>query len=81
MILFQSLKDCISALPGQRAVDTAIDSIHAASAALERGEFPVSDKPYGQLQAELNTAAASVSDASTEVVSAVRSPQHLERYV
>ncbi|XP_054280659.1 talin-2 isoform X2 [Macrosteles quadrilineatus] len=75
----QSLKDCISALPGQRAVDTAIDSIHAASAALERGEFPVSDKPYGQLQAELNTAAASVSDASTEVVSAVRSPQHLER--
>lgn len=79
LCLVQSLNDCISVLPGQRAVDNAIDSIHAASAALERQEFPASDKPYGQLQAELNSAAAGLSDASTEVVSSVRSPQHLEK--
>ncbi|XP_046684218.1 talin-1 isoform X2 [Homalodisca vitripennis] len=75
----QSLNDCISVLPGQRAVDAAIDTIHAASAALDRSDFPPSDKPYGQLQAELNSAAAGLSDASTEVVSSVRSPQHLEK--
>lgn len=75
----QSLNDCISVLPGQRAVDTALDSIHAASAMLDTAEFPVTDKPYGQLQAELNTAAAGLSDASTEVVSSVRSPHHLEK--
>lgn len=73
------MNDCISVLPGQRAVDSAINNIHAASAALDRSSFPVTDKPYGQLQAELNSAAAGLSDASTEVVSSVRSTQHLEK--
>jgi len=75
----QSLNDCISVLPSQRAVDAAIDSIQAASAALDRQDFPLSDKPYGQLQAELNSAAAGLTDASTEVVSSVRSSHHLEK--
>lgn len=74
----QALNDCVNTLPGQRAVDAALNSISEATAVLDSGEFPVTDKSYGQLQQELNTAAAGLNEASTQVVSAVRSPAHLE---
>uniref|UniRef100_A0A1B6BY27 FERM domain-containing protein n=1 Tax=Clastoptera arizonana TaxID=38151 RepID=A0A1B6BY27_9HEMI len=74
----KSLNDCMNTMPGQRVVDAALHSISEASEYLEKENFPHTDKTYGQLQAELNTAAASLSDASTRVVSAVRSPAQLE---
>lgn len=77
--MFQALNDCVSTLPGQRAVDAALNSISEATAVLDSGEFPLTDKSYGQLQQELNTAAAGLNEASTQVVSAVRSPAHLEK--
>lgn len=65
-------------MPGQRVVDAALNSINQATELLDKEDFPHTDKTYGQLQAELNTAAAGLSDASTQVVSAVRSPANLE---
>ncbi|XP_075218972.1 talin_middle and talin-RS domain-containing protein rhea isoform X1 [Lycorma delicatula] len=73
----QALNDCVSCLPGQRDVDDAISTITTASAALESGRFPQSDKPYSQLQTELNSAAAGLNDASSGVVTSVGSPNKL----
>ncbi|KAK7790683.1 hypothetical protein R5R35_008203 [Gryllus longicercus] len=73
----QALNACVGCLPGQRAVDEALHTISDASQAIDHQEFPVSNKSYGQLQQELNTAAASLNDASAEVVSSVRSPAEL----
>ncbi|KAJ9593984.1 hypothetical protein L9F63_014625, partial [Diploptera punctata] len=73
----QALNKCVGCLPGQKDVDEAIHSITDVSQILDRGEFPHTNKSYGQLQQELNSAAASLNDASAEVVSSVRSPTQL----
>ncbi|XP_049847483.1 talin-1 isoform X1 [Schistocerca gregaria] len=73
----QSLSKCVGCLPGQKDVDEAIHSITDASMILEKGEFPVTNKSYGQLQQELNSAAANLNDASAEVVQSVHSPAQL----
>ncbi|PNF41180.1 Talin-1 [Cryptotermes secundus] len=73
----QALNKCVGCLPGQKDVDEAIHSITDASQILDRGEFPHSNKSYGQLQQELNSAAANLNDASADVVSSVRSPTQL----
>ncbi|XP_046398722.1 talin-1 isoform X1 [Ischnura elegans] len=73
----QSLSRCVGCLPGQKDVDEAINSIANASEVLNLGEFPHTNKPYSQLQQELNSAAAGLNDASSEVVASVRSPVKL----
>ncbi|XP_015512363.2 talin-1 isoform X1 [Neodiprion lecontei] len=73
----QSLNKCVSCLPGQRDVDDAIRSIDDMSQVLNMNEFPQTNKSYGQLQQNLNTAAADLNDASSNVVSSIRSPVQL----
>ncbi|PSN52989.1 Talin-1 [Blattella germanica] len=73
----QALNKCVGCLPGQKDVDDAIHTISDVSQILDRGEFPQTNKSYGQLQQELNSAAAHLNDASAEVVSSVRSPAQL----
>ncbi|XP_035720068.1 talin-1-like isoform X2 [Vespa mandarinia] len=72
-----SLNKCVSCLPGQRDVDDAIHTIDDMSQVLNMNEFPHTDKNYGQLQNDLNNAAANLNDASSNVVSSVRSPVQL----
>ncbi|XP_015597713.1 talin-1 isoform X2 [Cephus cinctus] len=72
-----SLNKCVSCLPGQRDVDNAIRSINDMSQVLNMNEFPQTNKSYGQLQYDLNNAAANLNDASSNVVSSVRSPVQL----
>lgn len=67
----------VSCLPGQRDVDSAITSIKEWTSVIESGRFPHSNKSYGELQHELNNAAANLNDASTDVVASVRSPEEL----
>nr|CAD7439651.1 unnamed protein product [Timema bartmani] len=73
----QALNKCVGCLPGQKDVDESINSISDASQILATGEFPHTNKSYGQLQQELNSAAAHLNDASSDVVSSVRSPTQL----
>ncbi|KDR19212.1 Talin-1 [Zootermopsis nevadensis] len=73
----QALNKCVGCLPGQMDVDEAIHTITDASQILDLGEFPHSNKSYGQLQQELNSAAANLNDASADVVSSVCSPTQL----
>lgn len=73
----QSLDDSVSCLPGQRDVDDAISTISSATAVLDSGCFPHTDKPYNRLQAELNSAAAGLNEASTSVITSVGSPNKL----
>ncbi|XP_076679087.1 talin_middle and talin-RS domain-containing protein rhea isoform X2 [Andrena cerasifolii] len=72
-----SLNKCVSCLPGQRDVDDAIRNIEDMTQVLSMNEFPQTNKSYGQLQSDLNNAAANLNDASSNVVSSVRSPVQL----
>ncbi|XP_014474910.1 PREDICTED: talin-1 isoform X3 [Dinoponera quadriceps] len=72
-----SLNKCVSCLPGQRDVDEAIRSIDDMTQVLGMNEFPHTNKNYGQLQNDLNNAAANLNDASSSIVSSVRSPVQL----
>ncbi|XP_053998838.1 talin-1 isoform X2 [Hylaeus anthracinus] len=72
-----SLNKCVSCLPGQRDVDEAIKNIDDMVQVLGMNEFPQTNKSYGQLQSDLNNAAANLNDASSSVVSSVRSPVQL----
>ncbi|XP_076659922.1 talin_middle and talin-RS domain-containing protein rhea isoform X2 [Halictus rubicundus] len=72
-----SLNKCVSCLPGQRDVDNAIKNIEDMTQVLCMNEYPQTNKSYGQLQSDLNNAAANLNDASSSVVSSVRSPMQL----
>ncbi|CAL1678131.1 unnamed protein product [Lasius platythorax] len=72
-----SLNKCVSCLPGQRDVDEAIRNIDDMAQMLNMNEFPQTSKSYGQLQSDLNNAAANLNDASSNIVSSVRSPVQL----
>ncbi|KAL0267697.1 UNVERIFIED_CONTAM: hypothetical protein PYX00_009891 [Menopon gallinae] len=72
-----ALNQCVNCLPGQRDVDEVICNIDDTAQILTMNEFPQSSKSYGELQQELNVAAANLNDASTEVVTSVRSPAQL----
>ncbi|XP_072756021.1 talin-2 isoform X1 [Anoplolepis gracilipes] len=72
-----SLNKCVSCLPGQRDVDEAIRNIDDMAQILNTNEFPQTSKSYGQLQNDLNNAAANLNDASSNIVSSVRSPVQL----
>lgn len=64
-------------LPGQKDVDTAITNIIEWSATIDSNNFPPTNKSYGELQQELNTAAANLNEASSSVVHSVHSPIQL----
>lgn len=72
-----ALSRTMSCLPGQRDVDSAITSIREWTTTIETGHFPHTSKSYGELQQELNHAAANLNEASSDVVVSVRSPQEL----
>lgn len=73
-----ALNACVDSLPGQRDIDTAISSIHEVSSFLASPDhFPGTSKSYGQLQQELNSAAAVLNDASTDVVQSIHSANEL----
>lgn len=67
----------MSCLPGQKDVDTAITSIIELSSTLNTINFPQTNKSYGELQQELNSAAATLNEASSNVVESVHSPVQL----
>lgn len=68
-----ALNNCVNCLPGQRDVDDAIKSITEASQVLNTYDFPGSSKPYGELQSNLNNAAANLNEAASDVVASSRS--------
>ncbi|CAG9763893.1 unnamed protein product [Ceutorhynchus assimilis] len=72
-----SLQKTIGCLPGQKDVDAAITNIIEWSSALDSGEFPSTNKSYGELQQELATAAANLDQASAGVVHSVQNPVQL----
>lgn len=73
----QALNGTIGCLPGQKDVDSAITNIIEWSSIIDSGRYPATNKSYGELQQELNTAAANLNEASSVVVVSVRSPTQL----
>lgn len=67
----------MSCLPGQRDVDTVITNIIEWSSSIDTNNLPATNKSYGELQQELNSAAANLNEASSNVVESVSSPVHL----
>lgn len=72
-----ALNTTMGCLPGQRDVDTAITSIIEWSSTINTTNFPQTNKSYGELQQELNNAAANLNETSSNVVESVHSPVHL----
>lgn len=72
-----SLHDVVNCLPGQKDVDTAITCIREWTHSIEIDKFPSTTKTYGELQQELNAAAANLNEASADVVTSVKSPAQL----
>ncbi|XP_018576944.1 talin-2 isoform X4 [Anoplophora glabripennis] len=72
-----SLNVTMGCLPGQKDVDSAITNIIEWTSTIQSGNFPHTNKSYGELQQELNTAAANLNEASSSVVQSVRSPVQL----
>ena len=73
----KALDRTIGCLPGQKDVDIAITCINEWTHGIDTNKFPPTDKTYGELQQELNTAAANLNEVSAEVVSSVRVPEQL----
>uniref|UniRef100_A0A6P7FNN2 Talin-2 isoform X4 n=1 Tax=Diabrotica virgifera virgifera TaxID=50390 RepID=A0A6P7FNN2_DIAVI len=73
----QALNSAVSCLPGQKDVDTSITNIIEWSSMLTTTNLPPTKKSYGELQHELNTAAANLNEASSSVVESVYSPIQL----
>ncbi|XP_050033509.1 talin-2 isoform X1 [Dermacentor andersoni] len=67
-----ALNACINCLPGQKDVDDVIRTITESSQALNAREFPTSSRSYGELQANLNEAAAGLNEATGHVVQSSR---------
>lgn len=67
----------MSCLPGQRDVETAITNIIEWSSTLNTTNFPPTNKSYGELQQELNNAAANLNEASSNVFESVHNPVEL----
>lgn len=72
-----ALTRTVNCLPGQKDVDSAISNIKEWSAVIDSGRFPHTNKSYGELQQELNSAAANLNEASTDVVGSVYKPDDL----
>ncbi|XP_066142630.1 talin-1 isoform X3 [Euwallacea fornicatus] len=72
-----ALQRTIGCLPGQRDVDAAITNIIEWTSSINSGEFPSTNKSYGELQQELTTAAANLDQASAGVVHSVDNPIQL----
>ncbi|XP_041983946.1 talin-1 isoform X8 [Aricia agestis] len=67
----QSIDQAMESVPSHAELDAAMEDINQTLDILNMGEFPVSDKSYGELQAELGQAAAGLSAASSDLVGAV----------
>ncbi|CAH0550425.1 unnamed protein product [Brassicogethes aeneus] len=72
-----SLTKTVACLPGQKDVDNAISNIIQFTSSIEVNLFPHTNKSYGELQQELNTAAANLNEASSSVLTSVKSPVQL----
>ncbi|KRT81226.1 hypothetical protein AMK59_5662, partial [Oryctes borbonicus] len=72
-----ALDRTVSCLPGQKDVDVAITCIKEWTTGIDSSQFPPTNKSYGELQNELNTAAANLNEASADVVTSVKSPAQL----
>ncbi|XP_049882478.1 talin-1 isoform X7 [Pectinophora gossypiella] len=75
----QNLEQTMEAVPSHTELDRAMENINETLNILNMGEFPPSDKTYGELQSELNAAAVGLSSASSEVVQSVERPDSLAR--
>ncbi|XP_028167577.1 talin-1 isoform X13 [Ostrinia furnacalis] len=73
----ERLESTLEAVPSQTELDAAAENINETLNILNMGEFPPSDKSYGELQSELNTAAVELNTASSDVVGGVDKPQQL----
>ncbi|KAL0859340.1 hypothetical protein ABMA27_011134 [Loxostege sticticalis] len=73
----EGLETTLEAVPSQTELDSAMENINETLNILNMGEFPPSDKSYGELQTELNSAAVELNTASSEVVGGVDRPSSL----
>ena len=72
-----ALDGTLSCLPGQEELDGALTHISTWSRQIDSGDFPVSGRPYGELQSQLTNAADKLNGATSGVVQSAARPDHL----
>ncbi|CAG4965789.1 unnamed protein product [Colias eurytheme] len=66
----QSVEQTLEAVPTHTELDGALDDVAHTLHILDIGDLPRSDRTYGELQTELNSAAVGLSNASSDVAAA-----------
>ncbi|CAG9134195.1 unnamed protein product [Plutella xylostella] len=77
--LNQDLERTVEAVPAHSELDIAMENINETLNILNMNEFPPSDRNYGELQSELTTAAAELSQLSSSVAWSAETPGQLAR--
>ncbi|RUS77308.1 hypothetical protein EGW08_014935, partial [Elysia chlorotica] len=67
-----ALNNCVNCLPGQRDIDQAIRTITQTSQNLSSPRFPPSDRPYQDVQNDMNNASANLNQAASDIVTSSR---------
>ncbi|XP_049542134.1 talin-2 isoform X2 [Anopheles darlingi] len=70
----QSLGRMNDCMPGVRDINEAFETITDLRGILDTGEYPPSDRPYGELQSELKSAAEQLNNAGGQVAHSYESP-------
>ncbi|XP_050096914.1 talin-2 isoform X2 [Anopheles aquasalis] len=70
----QSLSRMNDCMPGVRDINEAFETITDLRGILDTGEYPPSDRPYGELQSELKSAAEQLNNAGGQVAHSYESP-------
>ncbi|XP_064596457.1 talin-1-like [Liolophura sinensis] len=77
-LVSEALNGCVSCLPGQRDVDSAIRQITSTSQVFSYTEFPSTTQSFQEVQLGLNNAAVNLNQAASNIVTAARgTPQQL----
>jgi talin len=66
----QALNNCVNCLPGLREVDVAVKYLTTVSMKLSQPQFPRSDRGFQEVQMNLNTRAADLNQATSDIVTA-----------
>jgi len=77
-----NLNNCVSCLPGQQDIDTAINTVSMIMQTLNSNQLPSTSRSYCEVQEDLLRTANELTNATNRVVAALNeSPQRLSEAV
>lgn len=72
-----SLNSCVSCLPGQQDIESAISVVTMTMQNLDANRLPPSSRSYAEVQEDLLRAASELTDATNRVVASLGAAPHV----